>query len=471
MRRFLTGIVTFLALASNILAAGHVLVTPSNMNGWRGGTYSPYGQNSAGWYLGTKLGVQHIGKGAVWFYTGAADGIAFVETSNYKGTRVSEVDRLSYRTFTATGLQNIAPILSIHVDTTGDGNGDVWFMYSPEFNCLSVPRGAWATWETTNGVWWNDKNGSADRRTIAQWLKHYSGATIDTVRVQAGTWDRAASIFWFNSWLGADIVASTASPSGDVTFDFEPDSPNPGGVVPSPGTIPDVVITAHKIQDPQYYVSDGKVVGDPKRAGGPYAPSSAENYIPILFLGNWTLKEAISQRPGMGNPDQQFSQGGSFRLGGVPFYIPPNRKNVWSAYHYWDNSEHRLTVPVGLFQVREVYSVLNTLGGCRARDHMFIEFRGALGAVHRVELIGDRDVRDWNTHAYTNEVIVPTRPVWTRGPVRLDSQRFILPAVFQQQQLQSIVIIDKGSNGSCEMFHTRGCQRALLVGLTAKIAN
>lgn len=468
MRRFLTGIVALLALASNVLAAGQVQVTPSNMNGWRGGTYSPYGANSTAWYLGTKLGIQHIGKGAVWLYTGAADGIAFVETTNYKGTRVSEVGRMTYHTYTALGLQNVAAILSLHIDVTGDGNGDLWFMYSPEFNSLAIPRNTWAPWETTQGVWWCDKYGAGERRRLGEWMDFLAAhnATIDTVRIQAGTWDRNSAMYWFNSWFGADMVISRAVPSGDVSFDFEPDSPKPnpgGGEMPKPGTIPEGTISAQKVEDPGFYIRDGKPVGDLKKLGGIYMMAAPDRYVPILFLGNWTLREAISQRPGLGNPDEQFSQGGSFRLGGVPFYIPPNRKNVWSAYHYHDNTEHRLDVPVGLFKVKEVYTVLNTLGGCRGGDHLFIEFHGSLGAKHRVELIGDRDVRDWNTFAYTNEVDAPTQPVWTRGPVRLDSQRFVLPAAFQDQQLQYITIIDRGSN--------QNCQRAILVGMTAKMAN
>jgi len=98
-----------------------------------------------------------------------------------------------------------------------------------------------------------------------------------------------------------------------------------------------------------------------------------------------------------------------------------------------------------------------------------VEFRGSAGAFHKVELVANRDIRDWHKRDGDN-IRPPSHAVWSKPisnhqghspcEMRLDSQFFALPAEFAKQELQSVTIVDRGSSKS---------QRVFVVGVTVKI--
>lgn len=485
MKRFLA--VFVLILMAVLSVAQEVIVAPSNHNGWTFSIVTPNKTSTARWYIGYNQGVNHIGDGALWLYTGNNDGVVYARNAALKGVKVSDIGKLRYRTYTAAVLKNIAPQLVLRIDITGDGKGDVSLFHEPSFQG-NIPRNQWVEWNTLSGKWWTDKSGIGDLRTLDAWLREYNtNAVVDYLQVQAGTWTDPNSA-WGWSWLGVDIVASVVGLGQDLIYNFEPDPPAPPQR-PSAKPIGDViivnpfvVINPVIINAPVYYIDLGEKIDVKPKADSTDEPKPKKDttdpdpykvgdsmYVPLLFNGNTNLTKILSQIGEVGNPDKQLTGGGAFKFGGVPFYIPKDRDNVWDALAYKDEDEHKLTVKAGLQGALEVHTIMNLTVWGKEKTDLFVEFRGSSGAYHKVDLVPDRDVRDWHKRSNDN-LVSPSHVVWSRPlnthkghqpcEVRLDSQFFKLPEEFSKQELVSVTVVDKGGKKSHRVF---------VVGVTVKI--
>lgn len=218
---------------------------------------------------------------------------------------------------------------------------------------------------------------------------------------------------------------------------------------------------------PRRVIRGGKLVleGNPKDFAGqpdPWQDFEGNLYVPVLFDGNWSLGEMLSQGDTVRNPDAMLPPGSGLLFDGVPFYLQPG-KNVWSAYHVpGPNEAHVLHLPVGLPNALEVFTVINSLGGVPNKEMLWLEFKSTCGLIYRVAMRGNRDIRDWRAGSHSNLIAPPTLNVWSHGMARLDMQSYLLPREFQgADKLESIRIIDGGSNTS---------QRVVLVAATVRIA-
>jgi hypothetical protein len=469
--------------------AQEVFVTPSNHNGWTFAVVGPNKTPSARWYIGHNQGVSHIGNGSMWLYTGDNDSVVYARNTNLKGIKVSDIGKLRYRTYTSGVLKNIAPQLVLRIDITGDGKGDVSLFHEPSFQG-NIPRNQWFEWNTLSGRWWCDKNGINDLKTLDSWLREYNtNAVVDYLQIQAGTWADPNSA-WGRSWLGVDIIHSVVGLGQDLIYNFEPDPVSPPQTQkpiakPIGDTIivnPFIVVNPIVINNPVYYIDMGKKVNQkldiegvddskPKKDTPEQDPYKTDDnmFVPLLFSGNTNITNILSQIGAIGNPDQQLTAGGAFKFGGVPFYIPKGRNNVWDALAYKDEAEHKLTVKAGLQGAIEVHTIMNLTVWGKEKAGLFIEFRGSAGAYHKVDLVPDRDVRDWHKRDNDN-IVSPSHVVWSRPinthnghqpcEVRLDSQFFKLPDDFAKQELTSVTIVDQGNKKSHRVF---------VVGVTVKI--
>jgi hypothetical protein len=479
-----------MTLTAATAMAQEILVTPSKPNGWSFGTVTDKKSTTAKWFIGENPGVKHVGDGALWLFTGNNDGVVYARNSALKGTKVSDIGRLRYRTYTASTLENIAPIFGLRVDTNGDNRGDTWFFFEPSFQG-KIPRNQWVDWNTIAGKWWTDKNGIGDLRPLDVWLKEYNlNSVVDYMQIQAGTWKDPKSV-WGWSWLGADLVVSASGLNPEMSHNFEPDAVT----AQSNTTINKfMVVNPVVIGLPTYYVDGGEKIEklpivdepvQPEIAPKPEKPVEKEEakpevtaseykttdglFVPLLFNGNTNITKMLSRIDEVGNPDAQLTGGGAFKFGGIPFYIPKNRDNVWDALVYNDDAEHKLVVKAGLEAVTAVHTIMNITVWGTEKAELFVEFRGAAGAFHKVELIANRDVRDWHKRTDDN-LVSPSQVVWSRPldkhtghnpcEVRLDSQYFPLPDQFLKEELQSITIVDRGGKKS---------QRVFVVGVTAKV--
>jgi RHS repeat-associated protein len=150
---------------------------------------------------------------------------------------------------------------------------------------------------------------------------------------------------------------------------------------------------------------------------------------------------------------QTFSFGSAFNfpvgdqvLGGVPFNIPASGNNTWIA-----GSPASIEVPVNVFGVTEVDTLINTIWGeFDPATFASVEFYGSNGAYYRYDLDGNRDVRDYVQNVFTNTITGPIASnVFKTGSgflneVRLDMQKFMLPAAFANQTLTHVKFTDTG---------------------------
>ena len=141
---------------------------------------------------------------------------------------------------------------------------------------------------------------------------------------------------------------------------------------------------------------------------------------------------------------------GSQSLGGVPFAIPTGPNNYWSGAVAGNCGSGivSLTVPVGVSGVSSVFTLLNTFRGQAGPNAgLYITFTGSGGATATQPLVGDVNVRNYNSGGYTSTINnTSTIQVWTNGEgQRLDRQEYILPAAFSSQVLTSVTITDTGS--------------------------
>jgi hypothetical protein len=157
---------------------------------------------------------------------------------------------------------------------------------------------------------------------------------------------------------------------------------------------------------------------------------------------------------------------GAQNFGGVPFAISAGPNNYWNgaAAANFGSGTVSLTIPVGVYGVTSVFTLLNTIWGWAGpTPYLYITFTGSNGATETVPLVGNVRVRDYNNDGNTNTINnTSTVQVWDNGlGQRLDRQEFILPATFATQTLTSVTITDTGNQGN----GTNG-SRAALAALT-----
>jgi len=153
---------------------------------------------------------------------------------------------------------------------------------------------------------------------------------------------------------------------------------------------------------------------------------------------------------------------GNVNLGGIAFSIPAGT----GVLNVWDSetavvpgpNPHTLVVPVNLFGVQNVYTLVNTIWGTTTPGLASIQFNGSLGASYTFNLVGNNDMRDFLFNVFTNSINnTTTTNVFNAGSgfgnaVRLDMQTIALPAAFQTQTLTDVTFIDNGTEGLQRIF-------------------
>ncbi len=186
--------------------------------------------------------------------------------------------------------------------------------------------------------------------------------------------------------------------------------------------------------------------------------ASSERFVPILFMGNGYLQTDL--RAG----GSTFPLGYT-TLGGVPFQLISCWKNFWCADIGDSVNPKTFSVEFALENVKTVYTLMNLYWGDPHDTTLAaIEFVGSGGALHRVPLVANVNIRDFDSRppSYSDSIDTNfTKEVFNnKAGQRLDCQKFTLPPVFMEQNLVEIRIID---NGYAEK------QRVFLYGITAGV--
>jgi hypothetical protein len=474
---------------------GEIVVTPKQTNGW---TFGYDGSSkTAKWFLGYNRNAPNLGSGDFWMFTGEVDAVPYAETSAYSGVPLASLTRIGYDSFTPdnplrSDIQ-MAPELRLYLDVPGKP-GVTFLQFAPGL-VGKVPTGRWTTWNPLTAKWFSNREGTGVLMTLEEWSKTYANATLKNLRIKAGsvTNDKKSDTYRiFNNWvLGVDNVAVSYGLNEVDVYNFESDpEPQPQDNPKVKPVIPDtyIIINPLIIENPLYYIWNGDIINNtvvqkPENTKEKPAQSKPDSYktesgiyVPILFNGNTTLKEVLSQLANVGNPDEtiqsgnvKITEGGAYLFGGVPFYIPA-KNNTWDVNKFQDDSTHRLVVPVRLKGVTELRTIIGLTYATGAPETVFVEFRGSNGGFYRKELVVNQDVRDMRTSKFS-KIVSPTVVVWSRPLMQLpkqgadwemflDMQQLTLPKEFEEQTLQSITIIDKGKHNA---------QRLFIAGMTAKV--
>lgn len=163
---------------------------------------------------------------------------------------------------------------------------------------------------------------------------------------------------------------------------------------------------------------------------------------------------------------------GSVTLGGIPFNIPvyPPNNNDWDSNFGGGSGTRTLTIPVNLYNVKEVHTVMGVSYGSDGLQLTSLQFNWSGGLTFTKVLTDGVDIRDWWAGSGPQTISPPTVQVYagigTPPPylaTRLDKQVFFFnEAPYNNRTLESIVITDNGADG---------VHRAFIYGLTAGTAS
>ncbi len=172
---------------------------------------------------------------------------------------------------------------------------------------------------------------------------------------------------------------------------------------------------------------------------------STAQFVPVDFSSHFTSR--IQDRAGCAYT----YPAGPQVFGDVPFSIPPSGPNEWAALAAPANT---LDLAVSIPSAVRVHTLINTAWGLPGpTSYARVEFFGDGGAYYRKDLVGDVDIRDFLQNTYTNNINGSTTTnvyYSTQCPqqwVRLDKQRYDLPAEFLGQRLNRILFTDNGAPG------------------------
>jgi hypothetical protein len=189
-------------------------------------------------------------------------------------------------------------------------------------------------------------------------------------------------------------------------------------------------------------------------------PSWSVNYQMInLVSANHALSDMTA-----GNTYQ--GPGDYAALDGIPYRIgAPNVDgfNIWHSAAYPNTAlTQTYELPVNVFGVTEVYTVMNIWWGVQDYQVATVEFFGSSGATHSKTLVVGEDIRDHAIPGFVGTINgTSTKEIFANGEVRLDRQQFVLPGTFSGQTLEKIVVTNL-----TQPPDTQGLGQAFLVGVT-----
>jgi len=193
--------------------------------------------------------------------------------------------------------------------------------------------------------------------------------------------------------------------------------------------------------------------------GGTVAPAKAATIftpVNISRFANFSWVEPETDPDGQRGVYLPGGPTGEVTLDGVTFGILSNAAGLqaWNANVAADNGDHQesITIPVGVFGVTAVDTLLNTYWGVSGASVSSLVFTGSNGASSTDNLVGNDDIRNWCcTQTINGTSTINVFSVGASGvngdPGFLDMQHIVLPVSFSTQALVSVELIDNGGYG------------------------
>jgi hypothetical protein len=171
-----------------------VIVSKCNMNGWH--LLKNNGNNDAFLDLNPGSAPGAPGSGRLQVGKNGDTYASFTTGSNYKQTLLSTITELKYSTFVQqNGGKNLAPFISLDVDTDGDAAAEDTWIFEPASQATPVVLNTWQTWNALSGKWYSSKGllrsgPGAKATTLAALIQAKPSARLlnaHTIQFMAGT--------------------------------------------------------------------------------------------------------------------------------------------------------------------------------------------------------------------------------------------------------------------------------------------
>jgi hypothetical protein len=142
---------------------------------------------------------------------------------------------------------------------------------------------------------------------------------------------------------------------------------------------------------------------------------------------------------------------------GVPFALAEVPSSGFNIIQGDLTSPNTFTIPVGVYGVSSVYTLINSAFGSFNNDDGYVEFEDSSSDTFTVQLIEGSDIRDHYNGFFVNTLSNSTAGVTTStisyfnqnpGFAHLDEQDFTLPSAFQSATLTDIIFETNGDDGA-----------------------
>lgn len=227
------GLFIFIILATVIhsaYAAGTIIITPDNPNGWWFYEETPTG---SGTFTYGPL-TPPLGGGSMQLTVNGTGGEIF-GTFAFVGTRLDAITSLSYSTYRSIGSSALAPSLQLDIDTDVTDTNTAWqgrLVYEPYYITQNVLTGAWQTWNTldnatSTGNWWFTRapgNAICSISSPCTWAKvlaNFPNAGIRSAGANTGALQFKAGGGWAGGFVGNVDAFSIGVNNIVTTYDFE----------------------------------------------------------------------------------------------------------------------------------------------------------------------------------------------------------------------------------------------------------
>ncbi len=140
--------------------------------------------------------------------------------------------------------------------------------------------------------------------------------------------------------------------------------------------------------------------------------------------------------------------GGTVTIAGIDHVLAKTSTGRTGSMFFANNTK---VVPVGVFGVKEVYTLINSTVGAFGAFNGKVEFFGAGGAYQTFDLIQGDNIRDHYNGSYNNVASNLNGTISYTSGVRFDQQKFVLDTAFHSVDLVEIKFVgsnNAGSNGS-----------------------
>ena len=277
-------------------AAGTVVITPNNPNGWGFFQETPTGSGT----FVSGPSTPPLGIGSAQFTVDGTGGEIF-GTFAFAGTRLDAITSLGYSTYRVSGGSALAPSLQLDIDTDVTDANTSWqgrLVYEPYYT-HTVSTGVWQTWNPLDnasaGNWWfsgapgNTMCPMSNACTWSEVLADFPNAGVRSAGPNTGAVQFKAGGGWVGGFVGSVDSFSIGVNGVASVYDFDVLVP------PAPATLHVIKLVVNgnggTASSSDFAVHIKSATSSSDVAGSPQAGKSAPGTLYTLAAGTYAISE------------------------------------------------------------------------------------------------------------------------------------------------------------------------------------